>query len=216
MATDQYKNYPVVIGIDAAPKHDCTAAVAVTYDSRRNKLIHLTHRIWTPNQVEQMDFETTVESYVQELYNKLNVINISYDPAHLHQTMMRLAARGLPVTEFIQSVGNMVKASQGLYNLLKYQQIESYPDEEMESHIVNAIAKQEPNGFRLVKDKRNRTINKPMDAAIALAIASYVAVARLTVDTGEDVKIEAPFSDISGWKTVDMDQSKLPYMFRED
>ena len=116
--------------------------------------------------------------------------------------------------EFPQTSQNMTLASQALYDVLKYQNLEAYPDEEAKAHIQNAVAQEEGRGFRIVRDRRSRLIQKPIDFTIALAMAVYKAVETMgrTIDT--PIRIESPFADRSAWKATDPEEEKLPFPFR--
>jgi len=164
-----YYNLPVSIGVDAAIKRDCTAIVGCVHDSNIGKTIMLFHKIWTPIKGEWFDLEATVEAYLLEQSKKFNVISILCDPAHLHQTLTRLKFRGLPVVEYTQSVTNMVKATQQLYDSLKYENLWCYPADDLTKHIQLAVAQTTDTGFRLVKNKSNSKAH--MDGAIATALA---------------------------------------------
>lgn len=206
-----YYKFPVSIGVDAAIKRDCTAIVGCTHDSKRGKTIQLFHKIWTPKAGEWFDLEATVESYLLEQFRKFHVISILCDPAHLHQTLTRLKFRGLPVVEYTQTVNNMVRASQSLYDSLKYNNLESYPDEEMKRHIQLAIAETSSTGFRLVKNKSNA--NAHMDGSVALALSVYDAIQHAGIDSGEVLTIMSPFSEM-GRNRTDPAQFELPFPLR--
>lgn len=198
-----YRSYPVSIGVDAAIKRDCTAVVGCTHDSARGKTIQLFHRIWTPKKGEWFDLEATLEDYLLRKYSEYNVVNILCDPAHLHQTLTRLKFRGLPVSEYTQTVNNMIKASQSLYDVLKYNNLESYPDEELKRHIQMAVAEVTQGGFRLVKNKSNAQAH--MDGAIATALSVYDAVNRAGAGVSQPLSIINPFSNYGKNAQTDID-----------
>lgn len=206
-----YIRYPLYIGVDAAPKRDCTAVTAVAYDSANGVVVDVLHKIWTPSG-EQLDFDETLKAYLLLLYNKYNVVSIGYDPAHLYQLMFDLQKRGLPVVEYTQSVGNMVKASQNLYDLLKFRRLFTYKDEEARTHVQNTVAQNEGNGFRIVKQKGDSRNFKPIDYTLSLAIAAYHAIASGGVDVSKPIKVESPFSDLVHDK--EKIGFELPWQFR--
>lgn len=206
-----YAKFPLYLGIDAAPKRDSTALVACCYDSSKGVVVDVLHKIWTPTN-EQLDLDATLKQMIIKLYTEFKVVDISYDPAHLYQLMLQLEQMGYPVSEFTQTTGNMVKASQNLYDLLKFKRLHSYKDEEARTHIQNTVAQSETNGFRIVKQKQtSKGIRKPMDYSVALSIAAYKAVQGGGVDVSIPVHISYPFSDKGDPDTVN---SKLPWMFR--
>lgn len=207
-----YYNFPVSIGVDAAIKRDCTAIVGCTHDSKRGKTILLFHKIWTPKSGEWFDLEATVESYLIEQFRKFRVISILCDPAHLHQTLTRLKFRGLPVVEYTQTVTNMVRASQSLYDTLKYNNLEAYPDEELKRHIQLALAETTSTGFRIVKNKSNKSAH--MDGAIATALAVYDSIQHAGIDSGNVLSVVNPFSKMGRDRTAP-DQFQFPPELRE-
>jgi len=202
-----YYNLPVSIGVDAAIKRDCTAIVGCVHDSNIGKTIMLFHKIWTPIKGEWFDLEATVEAYLLEQAKKFNVISILCDPAHLHQTLTRLKFRGLPVVEYTQSVTNMVKATQQLYDSLKYENLWCYPADDLTKHIQLAVAQTTDTGFRLVKNKSNSKAH--MDGAIATALAVYDAVKNSGIDSGEVLTIMNPYSN-QGSNRPDPEQFQFP------
>lgn len=206
-----YRSFPVYIAVDGAQKHDCMAVVGVTYDQKRGKLIQLFHRIWTPTKGDTLNLDETLGPFLWQHHSMYNVVDVAYDPALLVQYMLTQKSKGLPVSEFTQTPVNMIKASQCFYDLLKYGNYETYPDEEVSIHIRNTIAKEEARGFRLVRDK-NRRSTKPMDFSIAAAMASFRAVNSLAPIIATPIRITSPFSDATGWAT---DQTRIPFPFRE-
>ena len=207
-----YKGYPVTISVDAAPKRDCTAISGWAHDSVRGKTIMLFHRIWTPVKGEDFDLEATVEAYILEKNRKFNVVSVVYDPRDLHQTMTRLRSRGLPCNEYVQQQENMIRCSQTLYDALKFDNIEAYPDDEWRKHMQMATAEDSPRGFRIVKEKGNRKSH--IDGAISTAMGVYDAIHRSEVHSGEEIRVHSPFSDTSVWDKPNAGP-KLPWQFME-
>lgn len=208
-----YRLFPVYAGVDAAPLRDSTAVTAVTYDAEKGIVVELVHKIWTP-QGEQLDFDVTIKKYIYWLVKTFKVVKIGYDPAHLYQVMLQLKNDGLPVEEFTQTATNMVKASQNLFDLLKFGRYYTYKDEEAAAHVRNTVAKEEGNGFRIVKKKTHSKQRKPIDYTLATSIAAYLAVQGGGVDVSTPLEIESPFSDLSRWDIVE--EMKLPPMFRSN
>jgi phage terminase large subunit-like protein len=196
-----YFDKQVFIGVDAAPKRDCTACVGIGYDPKRGKVGVMFHKIWTPKEGELFDLEITLENYIREMSRKFRIAQVIYDPAHMSQTVIRLKAAGITMREYTQSVNNMTLASQRLYDLFKANSIEAYPSDEIRNHILNAVAQQESRGFRIVKQKDAKYHFKPNDAAIALAMACYAAVEGGGIDISTPIIVQSPFGDVTGWRT---------------
>jgi hypothetical protein len=206
-----YAKLPVVIGVDAAIKRDCTAAVGVAYNQARGTVGVVFHRIWTPRSDEDFDLEQTIERTLIEMDGRFNVAGVVYDPAHLNQSVLRLKRAGLPMMEYTQTQTNMTAASQALYDVLKFNTLEVYPDEELKRHVQMAVAEEAGRGFRIVKEKNKRV---HIDAAVALAMAVYTAIKGGGVDISHPVKIAYPFSDRG--RITDPTQAKLPFPLRTD
>ncbi len=198
-----YRQRQVFIGVDASSKRDCTAVVGVGYDPTKGEVGVLFHRIWTPKEGELFDHETTVEAYIREKKQQgYRIAKIVYDPAHFVQTANKLKMSGFPMEEYTQTVINMTLASQKLYDLLKSKSFRTYADDEIRQHIMNASAQEETRGFRIVKQKDTNHVHKPIDAAIALAMAAYKAVEAGGVDFSTPTVVTSPFSDVSTFRSV--------------
>jgi len=207
-----FRGGQVIISVDAAPKRDCTAISGWTHDSIRGKTIMLFNRIWTPEKGKDFDLEATVEAYILEKSRKFNIVSIVYDPRDLHQTMTRLRSRGLPCNEYVQQQENMVRCSQALYDALKFDNIEAYPDEEWRKHIQMATAENSTRGFRIVKEKGNRKSH--VDGAISTAMGVYDAIHRSEIYSGDEIRVHSPFADTSTWDKPN-NGPKLPWEFME-
>jgi phage terminase large subunit-like protein len=208
-----FKGSEIVISADASTKRDCTAVSGWAHDSVRGKTIQMFHKIWTPAPGEDFDLEATVEAWILEKRKTFNIRIVVYDPRDLHQTMVRLRARGVNCVEYTQSVINMVKASQGFYDALKYNNIEAYPDEEWRKHIQMAVAETKGGGFRIVKDKGNRKSH--VDGAVSSAMGVYMCIQGSDLFTGEEVRIQSPFADSSTWKQ-DSQQMQFSFEFQDN
>ena len=206
-----YKNYPIFVAVDAAPKKDCTAAVGVCYDGAKGDVVVMFHRIWTPVQGEIFDFEDTIEAYLRDVCKKFRIQVIAYDPAHFHQTSVRLERDGLPMLEYTQSTANMTAASQALYEVLQTDSMRAYPNKELRDHIRMAVAEAKGRGYRIVKEKARSA--HPIDAAVALAMAVKCAVDSGGVDGVTPVKIRSSFPDRTAWKTDD-EPAFIPFELR--
>ena len=68
---------PVFVGLDAATKKDCAAAVAVTKEGDRVRLV--AHRIWKPGPGNPIDLEH-VEEYLKELARRYKIAAVWLRP----------------------------------------------------------------------------------------------------------------------------------------
>ncbi len=208
-----YRTFPLYVAVDAATKHDCIAIVGVCYDGKNGDIIQLLHKIWTPQPSEPFDFETTIEPFLLQLKKDFNLQVVAYDPKDMHQTSVRLARLGVPMLEYTQSVGNMTEASQALYEVLRADNFRSYPSSEMRDHIRMAVAEDKGGGYRLVKAKTRNA--RPIDAAVALAMATKLAIKSGGVDISTPVRITSAFSDRTAWPDND-EPAWMPHIFKEN
>ena len=162
---------PVYVGLDAATKKDCAAAVAVTHDGERVRVI--AHRIWTPRLGRPIDLED-VEDYVLELARRYDIAEVSFDPYQLARSAGVLRRAGVPMGELAQTSGNLTAAGQALYDLIGERRLAVPPDKELRKHALNAVAVNSGRGWRLAKEKASRKI----DAVVALSFAVLAAVTR--------------------------------------
>jgi phage terminase large subunit-like protein len=163
---------PVWIGVDASVKHDSTAIVAVTFDSRAQQVRLCFHRVFQPTPDEPLDFEATIEATLLDLAQRFQVRKILFDPFQMQATAQRLERAGLPIEEFPQSSPNLTAASQNLYELIQSGALVCYPDAAMRLAISRAVAVETPRGWRLSKATQSHKI----DVVVALAMAAHAAV----------------------------------------
>jgi hypothetical protein len=221
-AEHPYRFWPVYVGVDVAPKRDCSAVVGVTYDAKLGKVALVFHRIWTPVEAAGLDLEATVEAYLLKQHRLFKLRSVVYDPYQFHRSMTTLRNKGLTLDEFQQSAGNMTAASTTLYDLLRQKNLLAYPDSQARDHIKNAVAKDTGRGFRIVKDTtmsgRKRLTRKPVDFAVALAMASHTAIESGGLDVGRPVVLASPFADQTAWKTPPLSEQErqMPLALRSD
>lgn len=214
IADHPYRGNPVCIGIDGSTKEATTAVVGVTYVPREKKVAILFHKIWKPRQMEGgMDFES-LEEYILDRVKKYHVISVGYDPTQLHQAMTHLARMGVPVHPVNPQSSYMIKASQTLYDLLRYRNLLAYPDDELRMNMMTAVAEDTGSGFRIVKTGRSRSPNRVIDSVIALAMACHDAIDRMGSIIDAPFVMEMPFSDVSAWRYENPVEASLPWEFR--
>ncbi|MBA7469541.1 hypothetical protein ES707_04812 [subsurface metagenome] len=158
------------VGIDIGVSHDSSSVVGVY--RKGDQVILACHKCWIPSKDNPIDIEETVEVYLRELHKNYNVDSFTYDPYQFHRSGISLAREGLPMVEFPQTTDRLVLAGENLYSLIKGRNLSAYKDQEVRNHILKAIAKETPRGFRLVKSKQSDRI----DLAIALAMSAVKAV----------------------------------------
>jgi phage terminase large subunit-like protein len=181
---------PVWIGVDASVKHDSSAIVAVTYDTKGKVVRLIFHRIFQPTPEDPLNFEATIEATLRDLSKRFQVRKILCDPYQLVSTMQILAREGLPIEEYAQSTPNLTAASQQLYELIHGQALVCYPDQAMRLAMSRTVAKETSRGWHISKEKQSHKI----DVIVALSMACHAAV------QGQS----EPYFDRS-WRWVDSD-----------
>lgn len=215
MKDDRRYRYPISLGVDIGTKVDCSAVVGTYSDVLTGRAGIAGHRIWTPGPEEDFDIEETVEAYILDIWLRMNVIGVLYDPVQFHRSAVTLKKRGVPMIEFPQTTTNMTQATQILYDRLRAKGLDVYPDKELRDHIRMSPAKQTPRGFRIVKEKHAKF---KIDAAIALVMSLWYTSGNRAVDTGTYEEIRVPFADVSLLPRIptirDIMELKLPPQLR--
>ena len=166
------KTLPVWVGVDASVKRDSTAIVAVTWDNKAKKVRLVWHRIFAPSKQDPIDFEDMIEETVLDLRKRFLVRRVHYDPYQMQASSQRLRRLGINMVEFPQSVPNLTRSSQNLYELLKSGGIVLYPDPDIRLACQRSVAIETARGWRIAKDKTSHKI----DVVVALGMAALGAV----------------------------------------
>lgn len=155
---------PTVIAVDAASKRDTTAVALLQRDD--DGVTHV--RVWIMQADPDIGFleYDTVEALIRDLASTYDVRRIGFDPYQMVPVMQRLDAEGLPVELFPQSHVRMVPASTLLYDAIVEGRLRHDGDPEVSEQVLSAGVREVPQGWRLDKRVRSRSI----DAAIALAM----------------------------------------------
>lgn len=160
---------PTVIAVDAASKRDTTAVALVQRDDDGT----FQTRVWIMQadpDVGYLDYEQ-VEQLIRDLAATYDVRRIGFDPYQMVPVAQRLDAEGLPVELFPQSHVRMVPASGLLYDAVMEKRLVHDGDPIVSEQVLAAGVREVPQGWRLDKRVRSRSI----DAAIALAMAVQLA-----------------------------------------
>jgi phage terminase large subunit-like protein len=162
----------VWVGVDASTKRDSTAIVVCAYDRAAKRVRMVWHRIFQPRPDDPLDFENTIETTLQQLARRFRLVEVRYDPYQMAATAQRLIARGIPMVEFPQTVGNLTAASNNLYELVKGASLAAYPDADVRLAIQRAVAVETPRGWKISKAVQSHKI----DVVVALGMAALGAV----------------------------------------
>ncbi len=162
---------PLFLGVDIATKRDTCAVAGVYWDYDKKKIILANHRIWQPTQQEPLDFESTVEHFILDLYNKFSIAAVYYDPSQFVRSAQFLSGKGIPLTEYLQVPTNLTSMTQILYELGRGHNILMYPSPDLRRQNMDCSIIDTGRGMRIAKEKASRKI----DAIVALAMACQAA-----------------------------------------
>jgi phage terminase large subunit-like protein len=202
----------VWVGVDASVKRDSTAVVALTWEVGKVRLVW--HAVFQPSPEEPLDFENTIEATVLDLQRRFHLRAVRYDPFQMASTAQRLAARGVPMQEYPQSVGNLTEMGANLFELIRGRNLALYPDAGMRKAALHAVAIETPRGWRIGKEKTAYKI----DVIVALAMAAHAAAregeARPITDA--DWIRPAPAQAEAAWSSFldRQERSPAPWDFR--
>jgi phage terminase large subunit-like protein len=166
------KTCAVWVGVDASVKRDSTAIVAVTWDDAAKKVRLVWHRIFIPRSNDPIDFELMIEESILDVRQRFLVRRVHYDPFQMAASSQRLRRLGVNMYEFPQSVPNLTRASQNLYELIKSQGITLYADNDIRLAVQRSVAVESTRGWRITKDK----VSHRIDVVVALGMAALAAV----------------------------------------
>jgi phage terminase large subunit-like protein len=166
------RSLAVWVAVDASTKRDSTAIVAVTWDTKVNKVRLVTHKVFQPSASDPLDFEATVEATVRDLGARFAVQQVAFDPFQMAAVSQRLSATGVPMVEVPQSPANLTRFGSNLYELVKGANLVVYPDAGLRLAISRTVAKETSRGYQLTKEKASHKI----DVVVALAMAALAAV----------------------------------------
>lgn len=176
--TGKVSMVPLILGLDAATRHDCFAVLAVTRHpdpERWNTDIAVRAvRIWTPPKDGEINYEE-VEQWLRQLCSVFNVKHIAYDEYQLVEMMQRFAREQVAWVEAFSQQQERRKADRRLYDLIAQRRVAWDPRmpgaDELRQHIINAnvkLQKDEDSTMKIIKKKSG----KPIDAVVALSMAA--------------------------------------------
>ena len=134
------RGLPIYVGVDASVKHDSSAIVATSWDSKAQQVRLVFHRIFQPSPDDPLNFEATIEQTLLDLSKRFAIVKILYDPYQMVATAQRLTQAGLTIDEFPQSPANLTAASQNLFELINAGDLVVYPDAAMRLAVSRAVA----------------------------------------------------------------------------
>jgi hypothetical protein len=165
------KSLPVFVAVDASVNRDSTAIIALTYDREREEVRVIWHKIFTPTDGQEIDFEIVYET-IGRLCNRFDVKIVAYDPFQMEAVAQRLARANVPMEKLKQTTENLTAFGSCLYDLLKSKKIRLYADEDIRIAMSRCVAIETTRGWKISKEKASHHI----DIVVALAMACHVAL----------------------------------------
>jgi phage terminase large subunit-like protein len=130
------------------------------------------HRIFQPSVDNPLDFEPTIEATILDLRRRFNVVAVLFDPYQMQASAQRLTKAGVPMAEYAQTSGNIMAASNNLFEIIKHRNLAVYPDDDMRVAISKAVAIEGSRGWKISKEKASDKI----DVVVALGMACHGAL----------------------------------------
>jgi len=181
----------IVVAIDCGPKWDCSALVALAKDETKKRAVRLVdHRIFEPKG-KTINFQRTIEQTMLSWNRRYKIVDCYFDPYQMLRSAQALIAERIKMTEFPQTVTNMVSATQSLDELIHSQNLRLYANATLRQHILSASTKEHAQGLRLVKSNRAKKI----DAAIALAMCVEAAMQHFLTGSQRKGSVYVPDRD---------------------
>lgn len=174
----------IVVGVDLGWKWDTTAIVPVWRDDVL--MVGEPEIIVPPRDGTATDHEE-IWRPIEELAARYDRVTFVLDPEAGGEQLAQRIEDELPACEVIahsQKASPMALAAQRLSEAISGGQITHPDDPYLNAQVLAAAAKPVGEGWRLVKSKRT---HKPIDGAIALAMAVSVLTGDHEVDVAENV-----------------------------
>ena len=152
----------VVLGVDAAIRHDSTAVATVYRDP--DGVVHATFRIFIPPPDVDLGL---VAAFIREQCRRYRVRAVCFDPHFMAGPAQQLAAEEVPMVEWRQDNARMVPATQTLHELVRFKRLRHGGNPFARSHALAAGVRETERGIRIWKS----ATPEPNDAVVALAMA---------------------------------------------
>lgn len=163
---------PTWAAVDASVKHDSTALALVSWSQPHQRVELCDHRIFTPSPGQPIDFTAEVEQTLIDWHRRFDLKTVWFDPHQMAASSQRLLRLGLRMEEYPQSMPNLTAMGENLFNLIKGRNLLVYPDEQIRTAVLRAIAVEGNRGWKIDKTKQSHHI----DIVIALGMAALASV----------------------------------------
>ena len=164
-----------MLGLDGSYNQDATALIACTVEPTPHIFVV---GIWEPKTPEGVAFLRStddripigdVEQAIRDACRRWRVLEVVCDPYRWQRSMEALAAEGLPMIEFPQSMARMGPATAGLYDAVVERQVTHDGNRTLARHVAHATLRTDARGSRIVKEHRQSA--RRIDGAVAAVMA---------------------------------------------
>jgi phage terminase large subunit-like protein len=138
------------------------------------------HRIFTPRPDAPIDFTNQIEQTLIDWHRRFNVKSVWYDPFQMASSAQRLLQKNVRMVEYPQTPANLTAMGENLFNLIRGRNLLVYPDEQIRTAVLRAIAVEGSRGWKIDKVKQSHHI----DIVVGLGMAALAAV---RAQTGFDI-----------------------------
>lgn len=157
----------VALGFDGSANGDSTGLVAVTPDGFVQVV-----GVWEKPANDDGSWRVPiaeVEATIVEACRTYQVFEITADPYRWARSLQILAAEGLPVVEFPQSIQRMAPATSGFHDAVIDGSLTHDGDPRLARHIANCVLKADTRGSRIMKEAK--TSPRKIDLAVCAVMA---------------------------------------------
>ena len=158
--------------VDASVKHDSTALALVSWSQQYQRVELCDHRIFTPSPGQPIDFTGEVEQTLIDWHRRFALKAVWFDPHQMAASSQRLLRLGVRMEEYPQTLDRLTAMGENLFNLIKGHNLLVYPDEQIRTAVLRAIAVEGNRGWKIDKTKQSHHI----DIVIALGMAALACV----------------------------------------
>jgi hypothetical protein len=158
--------------VDASTKHDSTALALVSWSQPYQRVELCDHKIFTPQPGAPIDFTLDIERTILDWQQRFDLREVWYDPHQMAASAQRLARKGVVMVEYPQSIERLTAMGENLFSLIKGRNLLVYPDEQVRTAVLRAVAQEGNRGWKIDKLRQRDHI----DIVVSLGMAALAAV----------------------------------------
>jgi hypothetical protein len=158
--------------VDASVTHDATGLALVSWSQSYQRVELADHKIFTPQPGAPIDFTNDIERTILDWRRRFDLREVWFDPHQMAASAQRLARKGVTMVEYPQTIDRLTAMGENLFSLIKGRNLLVYPDEQIRTAVLRAVAEEGNRGWKISKLKQRDHI----DIVIALGMAALAAV----------------------------------------